>query len=124
MFPGNFNNTQSTWFVVISSFSANTSSNDTERAYGARIWNSTNFPGFVDNEELRVVNVSDRFIALNDLWYNTSINITQYHVNSSENKSVENALDQNGVKPTCGGGFYKRLGWFGMPYVIFNGKGE
>lgn len=118
---GNFNNTQSTWFVVTSSFSANTSSNDTERGYGARIWNSTNFPGFVDNEELSVLNVSDRLIDLNDLWYNTSINITQYYVNANWNKSVENALDQNGVKQPAGGGFYKRLGWIGTPYVIFNG---
>ncbi len=97
-------------------------------AYGPMTWNASNFPAF-SNEVLTVLqpdlSSSQRTINLDELFYNTTMQVIQYKVNeANSSNSVDRGLDVNGVKQGSGSpaGYYGKLRWFAQSYVALNGK--
>jgi S-layer protein (TIGR01567 family) len=96
-----------------------------ETANSSWIWNSTNFPDFVLNENLKGnIDIAGRIIPKESLWYNTSRVIVKYQVNESTGEEVDQGLDINGSWDNIWpykGGYYAKIGLIGQSYVAVGG---
>jgi S-layer protein (TIGR01567 family) len=97
-------------------------------------WNARNFAGFwydlknnKTSENLIITGRTDRSIAKEMLWYNSSKQFVQYKVNEKNGSlMVEYGLLPDGTKASSAqnnlGGYYATVGWMAEKYVGLNGK--